>query len=482
VLCLGAGIARAQDADPNAARLNELEKKVAEQQREIEALKQARPAAPAAPAIDEKSGAEAAATKTAPPKFEWGFNDGFFVSGELNGTGYSIRPRARIQLDYRAFPHSDQNLAYPHPIPEDQFLVRRARFGFDGNFGVFKFDFEADPTRSGNVPLGDFWLQYSQFEAFQVRAGHFKAPFTLEDGMTADIYLETIERSMIGGSGNTVAPDFHPGAEVFGVLADGLFNYFLAAQNQADSNTVTATGDPLVTARVESDVEKELFVGVSSLFTRLGGPIQTSFPGRTPGQFQFFNPVSVRGWEQAYNFDAALYHGPFWMMFEAIWAQQERLRVLADGTNGTPLVTQGGEVTVGWMFFGPSRDSAAPHGDPFDEWQLFSMDIQKRKNARNVGLELLVRLEWMDLEDARGGRRFTSATETTVATPSTAANAAKVKGNDCKALTVGLNLDATENVRFMADYVHLDIGDKSRAERAHSHQADEFLFRAQLEF
>lgn len=87
----------------------------------------------------------------------------------------------------------------------------------------------------------------------------------------------------------------------------------------------------------------------------------------------------------------------------------------------------------------------------------------------------------MSLDDARGGRRLDPTTGLP-ATPTTAANAAKVKGNDAKAVTVGLNLDVIENVRIMADYVHIRIGDQSRAEKAHSRQADEFLMRAQLEF
>jgi hypothetical protein len=49
-------------------------------------------------------------------------------------------------------------------------------------------------------------------------------------------------------------------------------------------------------------------------------------------------------------------------------------------------------------------------------------------------------------------------------------------------VTTGLNLDLTDNVRFMVDWVHLQVADRERAERAHSRQADELLFRAQLEF
>ncbi len=469
-LLLAAGAAFGQEADAET-RLDELERKVTEQQHEIEALERARAGAP-------RAGETGAAGES--PRIEWRWNDGFYAEGEVGGTEYVLRPRARIELDYRAFPHSQVNLASPHPIPEDQFLVRRARVGFDGSFGAFGFWLEVDPVRGG-LPLGNFWVQYQQFPELEVRLGHYKTPFEIDDGLVTESFADTIERAMVVGSGTTVAPSFRPGVEVFGNLLGGVLGYWLSAQNQADSSTVT-TGDPLVCARLESGIESTLRVGVAGLFTRLGGPVQNSFAGKTPGQFQWFTPVSVRGWEQAYEVDVSLHRGPFWAIAEGIWAQQERRRVLADGTDGTPLVTEGGYVTFGWKFFGPVRDAAGLQGTPFAGWQLFSMDIEKKRNAPELGLEVVARLEWCEIEDARGGRRFTSATETTVARPSTAANAARVKGNDCKAVTIGLNFNPIENVRFMADYVHLRVGDQSRAERAHSRQADELLFRAELDF
>src|SRR5262249_33624415 len=140
----------------------------------------------------------------------------------------------------------------------------------------------------------------------------------------------------------------------------------------------------------------------------------------------------------------------------------------------------GAYVTFGWMFWGPT--TPGPHGAPFKDWSLFDMEVKKKKNARNVGAELVVRFEWIDLDDARGGRRFTNAPLATPANPSLAATSAKVKGNQAEAVTVGLNIYPIENVKLMFDYVHLRTGDKSRAERAHSSQADEVLVRAQLEF
>jgi hypothetical protein len=94
-------------------------------------------------------------------------------------------------------------------------------------------------------------------------------------------------------------------------------------------------------------------------------------------------------------------------------------------------------------------------------------------------MELVCRLEWMSVGEARGGRKGQGGAP---AFPSLAPDADKIAGNDAKAFSVGLNLDPIENVRFMVDYVHLRIGDQARSEKAHSRFGDEFLFRAQLEF
>ncbi|HZV01397.1 MAG TPA: porin [Planctomycetota bacterium] len=474
VLVASFGSARAQEqVKSDAERLADLEKKLAEQQKQLDDLK----AHEKPKAIDEKGAVQQAQNQS----FDWGYNDGFYVKGDINGAGYMIRPHARLQLDYRAFPYSSKNLAYNNAVPEDQFLVRRARVGFLGNFGPFEFMFDADPIRSP-LPIADFWFQWHQIDEFQIRFGSFKAPFDFDDSQTSDLYLDMVERPIPTGSGNQITPDYRIGAEVFGRVADGLFSYFFSVVNQPDSNTVQ-DGDPLYTARVQTEI-KGFEAGIGALAARLGtgGPkgFANSFTGATPAQYVFFAPVSVRGWEQAILGDAAFYYGPGFISGGYAYAQQARERVAADGTSGTPLVTQGGWVTVGWMLMGPI--TPGPHPIPFKDWEFFSMELQKKRNARNCGLELVFRMETMDIRDARGGRRFTSAAETTVATPSTSATALKVKGNQCQAGTIGLNFYPNENVKFMFDYVHLHLGDRLRAERAHSNEADEILLRAQLEF
>src|SRR5581483_2262793 len=247
-----------------------------------------------------------------------------------------------------AFPHASQNDVYQNKFPTDEFLLRRGRAGFTGKVGVFAFDLELDPSRNSTTQLllGDFWFEYRQFPEFVVRFGHMKAPWGLEDGMTSDNFTDFVERPMFEGSGTNLAPDFHPGVELYGTFGSdkfshGFFQYYLACQNQTQNNA-PFTGDPLVSARLASEVGP-IMVGVSGRWeNRSGGTAfsgahsptaanapstNLSFPGLTPGQFQFFAPVLVRGWTQAYGFDISVYQGPFMARGEFGYGSQERWHV-----------------------------------------------------------------------------------------------------------------------------------------------------------
>src|SRR5438132_12530946 len=104
LVAIAAAVARpaaAQDAPPRP-RLDDLERRAAEQAREIDRLRTERMAeelrrAPDAPPHIERSPDGSVAPPA--PAFDWGYSDGFFVKGALAGTSYLLRPRAYVQLD-----------------------------------------------------------------------------------------------------------------------------------------------------------------------------------------------------------------------------------------------------------------------------------------------------------------------------------------------------------------------------------------------
>jgi hypothetical protein len=92
-------------------------------------------------------------------------------------------------------------------------------------------------------------------------------------------------------------------------------------------------------------------------------------------------------------------------------------------------------------------------------------------------MDVAFRIDWIDLRDARNEPRSLSGTA-----PSTAPDAARIRGQEACAFCGGFCIYPIENMRVMADYVHLRIGDQARAEKEHARLSDEFLFRTQFDF
>jgi uncharacterized protein (DUF608 family) len=92
-------------------------------------------------------------------------------------------------------------------------------------------------------------------------------------------------------------------------------------------------------------------------------------------------------------------------------------------------------------------------------------------------MDVAFRIDWIDLRDARNEPRSANGSA-----PSTAPDAARIRGNQAFALCGGLCLYPIENIRVMADYVHLRIGDQARAEKTHARWSDEVLLRTQFDF
>ena len=402
------------------------------------------------------------------------------LTAKLGRYTLTLHPRAGVQTDLRAYPAGDAR-------PDDNFLVRRARVGLDGTLGDFAFVVQVQVQRSP-TQLVDAWVQWQRYDALRLRFGHFKTPFSLDNGPTGgDFTTDFIERPMVIGSGRTLAPDFHLGAEALGTLLDGHVRYWLSAQNQPDSSQVRSS-DLMYAARLEL-LYGPVSVGGGGVW-EWHPDVEPGFPGVTPGQFEFFQPVSVAGLWQRWEVDLTVYTGPVFARCELAYAEQERRGVLAGGRDGTPLCTQGGELTLGWMVGGkragarPSTRAIQPDSgraiEPLDGWSWLSWDVLKRRDRRQAGLELLARVEWMRLDDRRGGGRLASGQRAREATGATATN---VAGAECTAVSLGINFNPIEDVRFSVNWVHLWFSDRLRAERAaDDRQSDELLLRAQLDF
>lgn len=228
-IALGPAGAVAQEKTPGEERLEALERRLAEQEEEIEALK-AREAGQPAP--DAKADRPASAAERG-EKFEktFGFDalatwqEGFWLRyvdesepDPEKRVLHSLRLSTRVQSDFRLFAEDD------HP-GDSTFLIRRARLAFTGTF-YHHIDFSAEVDFAANeADLKDAWVQLSYFKPAMLRAGNLRVPMSRE-ALTSSRYINFIERPMIIG---LLAIDREIGAQVHGDL--GFANYQIALTN-----------------------------------------------------------------------------------------------------------------------------------------------------------------------------------------------------------------------------------------------------------
>jgi len=116
-----------------------------------------------------------------------GWNGEHFFIKSPDGQ-FSISPYGYVQTDYRAYQGDG--------APSDTFVVRRARFGFQGNYGShFDFALLTDANATSGAIVRDVYLNVRIRPEFQFQAGQFKEPFAQETGIGAT-NLDFVERGL----------------------------------------------------------------------------------------------------------------------------------------------------------------------------------------------------------------------------------------------------------------------------------------------
>ncbi len=137
------------------------------------ALLKANPAAGQSPAAQEKEVSLTAG---------WDGSHPYIRSTDGN---FLMRFGGRMQLDYRGYTGAG--------APTSTFLIRRARFTVDGNlYKNFEYIIQADFADTGSQLLRDAFLHVTYTEKFQVKAGHFKSPFSQEK-LQSSKYIDFVE-------------------------------------------------------------------------------------------------------------------------------------------------------------------------------------------------------------------------------------------------------------------------------------------------
>ena len=134
----------------------------------------------------------------------------------------SVKLSGRVQADYRYFDASPDS-----KDEEDEFSMRRVYLGASGKWNEY-IGYKANlELSSGNMKLGEGYVNLEYFKPAQFLFGQFKTSMSLEE-RTSSRFLNFTERSYVNNAGITEGKD--TGVMLHGTPTKG-FNYSLAAVN-----------------------------------------------------------------------------------------------------------------------------------------------------------------------------------------------------------------------------------------------------------
>lgn len=232
-----------------------------------------------------------------------GWNGEHFFIKSPDGQ-FSISPYGYVDSDYRAYKGDG--------APADTFVLRRARFGFQGNYGShFDFALLTDAAATTGSVVRDVYLNVRIRPELQFQAGQFKTPFAQEAG-TGATNLDFVERGFQSMLYPSAASAFRsPGVAIHGDIDGGVMQYWVGAFNGKGYAIVNTTNQPEVIGRLrfylwrksKSDWLKGIaFGGAVDRARSRGLSGDQSFSGNLPDQaYNFFPQFAINGPIQRYN-------------------------------------------------------------------------------------------------------------------------------------------------------------------------------------
>ncbi|MGA3087023.1 MAG: porin [Terriglobales bacterium] len=269
----------------------------------------------------------AAPKKDAPLTAGWN-GEHFFIRSP-DGQ-FSINPYGYVNTDYRAYKGDG--------APSDTFVLRQARFGFQGSYGShFDFAILADAAATTGSVVRDVYLNVRIRPEFQFQAGQFKSPFGQETGI-GDTSLDFVERgfqSLLYPSAATAYRS--PGMAIHGDIDGGVMQYWVGAFNGKGYALANTTNQPEFIGRLrfypwrktKNEWLKQFAFGGSVDFGRSRGLSgDQSFNGTLPdGAYNFFPQFAINGDIQRYNGEFTYLKGRFALRGEYDQLNMDRTNV-----------------------------------------------------------------------------------------------------------------------------------------------------------
>jgi phosphate-selective porin OprO and OprP len=316
--------------------------------------------------------------KDAPP-LTAGWSGEHFYIRSADGQ-FSISPYGYLDTDYRAYQGDG--------APSDTFIIRRARFGFQGNYGShFDFAILTDANATSGAIVRDAYLNVRIRPEFQFQAGQFKEPFAQETGIGAT-NLDFVERgfqSMLYPCAGTAYRC--PGMTMHGDISGGVVQWWAGAFNGRNGVTANATNEPEFVGRLrfypfrkgKSDLLKQFAFGGSISHSRSRGlSNDLSFSGAIPdAAYNFFPSLRINGPIERYEGEFTYIKGPAAVRGEYVQMQQQRWDVGSETPGGTGFLTVPGVGAKAWNIGGTyllTREKRPENGTPRVKNPLFGPD------------------------------------------------------------------------------------------------------------
>jgi hypothetical protein len=350
-------------------------------------------AAAAAPA--ERMAPQNATQKDQPP-LTAGWNGEHFFIRSADGQ-FSISPYGYVDNDYRAYKGDG--------APADTFLIRRGRFGFQGNYGShFQFALLTDAAAGSGSIIRDVYLNVRIRPEFQFQAGQFKVPFAQETG-TGATNLDFVERGFTSMLYPSAASAFRsPGLLLHGDIDGGTLQYWAGIFNGKGYATVNTTNQPEAIGRLrvypfrktQNSWLREFALGGSIDYARsrgLSGDL--SFNGTLPDQaYDFFPQFHINGPIQRYNGEFTYIKSAFALRGEFDQLNMSRNNVGSEQTGGLGFLSLPSIIAKAWniqttyLLTGEKRPE---NGTPRVRHPLFGPDTPGGKGRGLGAWEIAVR-------------------------------------------------------------------------------------------
>jgi phosphate-selective porin len=319
----------------------------------------------------------AAPKKDAPLTAGW--NGEHFFIRSADGQ-FTISPYGYVNTDYRVYSGDGS--------PANTFLLRQARFGFQGSYGShFDFALLTDASATTGSVVRDVYLNVRLRPEFQFQAGQFKAPFAQETGI-GDTSLDFAERgfqSMLYPSAATAYRS--PGATLHGDISGGVIQYWVGAFNGKGYALANTTNEPEVVGRLrfypgrksKSDWFKQFAFGGSIDHARSRGLSgDQSFSGTLPdAAYTFFPQFPINGPIQRYNGEFTYIKSAFSLRGEFDQLNMSRNNVGSEQAGGLgflslpSIVAKAWDVSATYLLTGEKRPE---NGTPRVRRPLFGPD------------------------------------------------------------------------------------------------------------